>query len=330
MPQGEKAVYADLVSRQLAEAAHQLNRVADTLYFGGGTPSLLPVKSLAQIIKAAQAGFGLRQAEITMEANPSSDLESYLKKAAQAGVNRLSVGLQSANKDELELLGRQHTAAQCKQAVLAAKAAGIDNVSVDIMLALPNQTKQKLTETLHFVESLGVRHVSVYLLKIEADTPFARGKLPLPDEDAAADLYLTACEQLEQLGFAQYEISNFAQSGYESRHNLKYWQGEEYLGLGPSAHSYINGNRFHFERDLEAYQTAPCPIMDGEGGSFEEKAMLQLRLVQGLPVPPDGQMARQAKRYEQAGLVEITQDRIRLTPKGFLVSNRLIAALLYG
>lgn len=152
------------------------------------------------------------------------------------------------------------------------------------MLAVPGQTVNSLKDSIAFCADAGVRHVSAYILKIEEGTRFyeKRGELTLPDEDATCELYLTACEELEKRGFMQYEISNFAEPGYESRHNLKYWDCDEYLGIGPAAHSFIDGRRFFFPRDIESFIAGCEPTDDGEGGSFEEYLMLRLRLNKGL------------------------------------------------
>lgn len=168
--------------------------------------------------------------------------------------------------------------------VRLAGAAGIQNLSLDLMLGIPGQTAESLRRSIDFCTQAGVCHISAYLLKIEEGTPFAqrRASLVLPNEDTVCDLYEQACEELEAAGFQQYEISNFARHGFESRHNLKYWNAEEYLGLGASAHSFLGGKRFFYPRDRNAFLRGEGPIQDGEGGSFEEYAMLRMRLADGL------------------------------------------------
>lgn len=332
--------YTDSVIAYLNTYAKKLNRPADTLYFGGGTPSLLGSARLRRLIQAAKEGFFLQTAEITVEVNPAADLSAFFAELLEAGANRLSIGLQSANGDELKLLGRRHTAEQARQTVRDAQRAGFKNISLDLMLAIQNQTKESLLSSIAFCAEANIQHISSYLLKIEPGTSYHkhRSELLVPDDDAASDLYSFACEQLEKRGFLQYEISNFAKPGFESHHNLKYWHCEEYLGIGPAAHSFVDGKRFYYERNLRAFLDGCEPVRDGTGGDFEEYAMLALRLTEGITergcrarfgtgIPISVRKA--AEKYEKAGLTARTPDGFRLTEKGFLVSNKLIAALLY-
>ncbi|MCH3973018.1 MAG: radical SAM family heme chaperone HemW [Oscillospiraceae bacterium] len=319
------------------------NLRADTLYFGGGTPSLLGEARLCRIIEEARRDFGLEDAEITLEANPGKALYPLFKAVHAVGVNRVSLGLQSADAQELALLGRQHTAADAARAAEDAHRAGIDNVSLDLMLAVPGQTEQTLQKSVRFCESCGVTHLSMYLLRVEEHTAFwqRRQELALPDDDRAAELYLAACALAEQGGLAQYEISNFARLGYESRHNLKYWNLEPYLGLGPAAHSYLFGRRFYWPRSLRGFLAGSPPLPEEDAqisaGSFAEYAMLRLRLTAGLSetacrrlfghgIP--AKMRETARRYVPAGLAELSPQRLRLTRRGFLVSTPLLEELL--
>ena len=331
--------YTNSLLEHIKRYASELNRRADTLYFGGGTPNLLGEERLTRLIAQAKEGFALDEAEITLEVNPSEDLSGFLKAVRAAGANRLSIGLQSANEDELQLLGRRHTVQQASKAVRDAQDAGFDNISLDLMIATQNQTKQSLLRSIAFCADAGVQHISAYLLTIEPHTAYYKIKeqLQVPNEDETCDLYLFACEELAKRGFLQYEISNFAKPGYESRHNLKYWQCEEYLGLGPAAHSFVDGKRFYYERDLNAFMRGCDPVQDGTGGDFEEFAMLALRLTEGLTeqncqsrfghgIPDSVRIV--AQQYEKAGLTVCTPDGLRLTTKGFLVSNTLLAELL--
>lgn len=314
---------------------------ADTLYFGGGTPSLLGAERLCRITEAAQKKYGLENAEITAEANPEGVDDDFFRGIRAAGINRLSFGLQSANDGELKELGRKHSASQAAKAVESAQKAGFQNITLDLMLAIEGQTEQSLRRSVEFCTNLGVRHVSAYLLKLEPGTAYYknRAELALPDEDAAANLYLLACEELGRHGLKQYEISNFAEPGFESRHNLKYWRCEEYWGLGPAAHSFVNGKRFHYGRSIGAFLRGERPEQDGEGGSFEEFAMLKMRLTEGLrdeaclarfgqPVPE--RIMRAARKYESAGLTVCTPEGFHFTPKGFLVSDALTAEILFA
>ncbi len=333
--------YTDSIIKNINAYGSSLGRRADTLYFGGGTPNLLGARRLASLIASAKGNFGLSDAEITLEVNPAEDLSGFLSEIHKAGANRLSFGLQSADEDELLLLGRRHTAAQAKKAVRNAQAAGFSNISLDLMLGIQSQTKESLLRSIEFCAESGVQHISAYLLKIEPHTAYYknRERLRVPDDDEASDFYLFACEELEKRGFLQYEISNFSKSGYESRHNLKYWHCEEYLGLGPAAHSFINGKRFYYDRNLSAFLRGCDPVQDGTGGGFEEYAMLAMRLTEGLteqncrerfghgiPAP----VMQTAKKYESGGLTACTKDGFHFTRKGFLVSNTLITEILYN
>lgn len=331
--------YTNSIIEKIKYYGSRLNRRADTLYFGGGTPNLLGAERLASILAVARESFGLDNAEITLEVNPAEDLGEFFKIIRAAGANRLSIGLQSAREEELSLLGRRHTAAQAAQAVRDARSAGFENISLDLMLAIQCQTKESLLRSIDFIEDADVSHVSAYLLKIEPHTAYAqkREQLSVPDDDEAGEYYLFACEELEKRGFEQYEISNFAKPGFESRHNLKYWHCEEYLGLGPAAHSFLGGKRFYYERSLGSFLNGGEPAEDGEGGGFEEYAMLALRLKEGLsdaacrerfghdlPVP----VKEAAQRYEKYGLTVCGETGFHFTQAGFLVSNTLISEIL--
>ena len=230
---GVPRAYVDALLRELSRFAPDAPLRPDTLYFGGGTPSLLDPADAARLIAAAQP---LPGAEITLEANPETVTEDSLRAFREAGVNRISFGVQSARDSQLKTLGRPHTAKQARAAFAAARRAGFENISGDIMLALPHYTQAEFDETLELIEDGGAAHISAYLLKIEPDSAF--GRTPpegLPTSDEAADFYLYAVEQLEHHGYRQYEISNFARPGYEGKHNLIYWDCGDYLGIGPAA-----------------------------------------------------------------------------------------------
>lgn len=313
-----------------------------TIYFGGGTPSLLGPERLSRLLRQARKSFPLAPpGEVTLEANPTHVNEAFFAALAEAGFTRLSMGMQSADQEELKLLGRAHSPENVKEAVKAAQRAGFRNISLDMMLGLPGGSREKLGRTIAFASGLGVQHISAYILKVEPDTPFASAGLVLPDGDETAEEYLFCVEELARQGFFQYEISNFSHPGFESRHNLIYWQGEEYLGIGPGAHSFQNGRRFYFPRDLEGFLAGSAPADDGPGGSFPEYAMLRLRLTEGLSEAgcgerfgPAGERAFR-RLLENAKtcpphLIRISPQSLRFTPEGFLVSNALLLRLLEG
>ena len=303
----------------------------DTLYLGGGTPSLLTPAQVAQLIDAAAP---VPKAEITLEANPDTVTLESLQGYRRAGVNRLSVGVQSASDTQLRRLGRPHDAAAARAALYLARQAGFENLSGDLMLALPNYTTQEFDQTLELLIEGGVTHISSYLLKLEPKTPF--GLHPpkgLPDEDAAADFYLYAVDRLAAAGFSQYEISNFAKPGYESRHNLIYWTCGDYLGLGPAAYSCMGGVRFHYPADLRGFLAGRSETVQDGTLDAVEYIMLATRLNAGLDLSYLATRwgIRLGSRHlqllhacEKAGLCTLTPDRLTLTPKGMLVQNSIL------
>lgn len=342
LPAREEAMdaYVRRLRELLPRFAENDPRSLGTVYFGGGTPSLLGPARLSAVLEEAARCFSLSpEAEITCEANPTGLSQAFFPGLRAAGFNRLSLGLQSANQDELRLLGRRHSPQDAARAVEAARAAGFGNLSLDLMLALPGGSMGKLESSIDFAVSLRPEHLSTYILKVEPDTPFARQGVPQPEEDRAADEYLFCVEELARRGYCQYEISNFAQPGFESRHNLVYWRCQEYLGLGPGAHSFLKGRRFFWARNLSAFLQGAEPVDDGPGGSFSEFAMLNLRLTQGLTESACearfGRMGKEEfRRMHQgaqalpASLFRLDGERVALTPEGFLVSNAILARLL--
>lgn len=314
------------------------NRPIDTIYLGGGTPSLLKQR-LMSIINTAKTAFEVsNHCEITLEINPEGDTESILQYAKEAGVNRLSIGMQSGNDEELEALGRRHTVLYTVNAVQTARKLGFNNISLDLMLGLPNSNLESLEKSLEVLCKLNPEHISAYILKIEENTAFFKmqDKLNLPDDDAIAEQYLFVCQYLENKGYEHYEISNFCKKEMISRHNLKYWQGDEYLGIGPAAHSFIDGKRYFYPRSLKDFLNGNEPINDGCGGGEEEYIMLSLRLKKGLsPSVYKNKFGKElscdfiskCKAFEKAGLMS-AKDNISLTDKGMLVSNSIITELL--
>lgn len=333
------AAYVLAAASDLRETGGSLSRggekpQADTLYFGGGTPGLLPPELLGELFRAAGEGFSLSEgAEVTLETNPNIASPSRLAAWREMGINRLSIGMQSAQEEELSALGRRHSPQDAARAVRAAAEAGIENLSLDIMLGIPGQTPESLRQTLEFAVNLPVTHLSLYILKTEPGTPYWESPLlsRCMGEDALADAYLSSVEFLEEAGYRQYEISNFSRPGWESRHNLKYWRCQEYLGFGPGAHSFYQGRRTAYPRDLSAYTAKARRLpTDEAAGGLDERILLGLRLREGIPLSLlRGKKAREKiPSYCHAGYTAVEGERLHLTPKGFLVSNELIVQLL--
>ncbi len=314
---------------------------ADSVYFGGGTPSLLPAGLLEKIMNAVGRKFSLSgDCEVTLEANPNTVDEEKLRGYRSLGVNRISFGIQSCKDNELYTLGRLHSFSEAKRSVEAAQRAGFENISGDIMLGIPHQTPETALESVHKICGLGLCHVSAYMLKIEEGTRFDCPEIRAlcPDDDTVADIYLAAVWELSRLGFEQYEISNFARPGRESRHNMKYWTGEEYIGFGPSAHSYYSGKRFYFTDDIAAFvkdPLEPAVTEDNAPDRLAEYVMLGLRLCKGIKLDGIEKLGGNAaglgdltQKYIAAGLMKKTAGGFALTPEGFLVSNGIIAEIL--
>ncbi len=305
-----------------------------TVYFGGGTPSLLTPQQVTDILSGLIIA---PNAEITLEANPETVTLEKLQGYRKAGVNRISFGVQTAKQQSLETLGRIHFNQKVTEAFENAKKAGFENISGDVMLGLPDYSNKELDDTVQLLSDLGATHISAYMLKIEQGTPFAKN-IPqnLPDEDAMSDFYLYACEKIESMGYRQYEISNFAKEGCQSQHNNIYWKLENYVGIGPSAHSCFNGKRFYYPRDIKQFIENPQTIPDGEV-DIDEYIMLSLRLKSGLNLAELKEkwnkeltplQLKKLEMLEKQGLITFENNTVSLTPKGFLVENAIACEIM--
>ncbi len=325
----------------------------DSIYFGGGTPSLLHPSQVERILELACKLFSLSESvEITLETNPGTIDQQKLKGYHLAGVNRLSIGVQSFDDHMLEVLGRIHTAHQADDAVKAARWAGFDNVGIDLIHALPGQTMQMWRDDLHHALDLTPEHLSVYGLTIEEGTPFAERyaeNTDIPDEDLAADMFETADTLLTTDGYEHYEIANYARPGYRSRHNSGYWKRDGYLGLGAGAHSFLRsgkyGTRFGNTPDLDEYAISitrgKLPRRDKIGLSREDSLaefmFLGLRMADGVT---SGDFEREfgttlwehfGKVMDELagqGLLTADEHGVRLTRRGMLLSNRIFVRFL--
>lgn len=323
--------YVDALLRELAGCT----RRPDTVYFGGGTPGLLTPEQVGQLLAAADP---LPGAEITLETNPDVVTPDRLAGFRAAGITRLSLGVQSARDEQLRRLGRTHTAAAAAAALQAARDAGFRELCGDIMLALPHYSQTEFEETLALLQRGGCTHISAYLLKIEPGTAFERFPPEgLPDADAAADFYLYACRRLEEEGYRQYEISNFARPGHEGQHNLLYWECEDYLGLGPAAHSCLKGVRRFWPSDTAGF-VAGTLREEVEGRcDAEDYLLMQLRLTSGLCLKDyyarggaefDRRKLRFIQQCADYGYARFDGQVLALTPAGMVVQNSILEELL--
>ncbi len=328
--------YCRVLARQLIEKAEDAcDYLVDTVYFGGGTPSYFGANRLVSLLETVQEHYHLsKDCEITAEANPESARSVQdLRMMRHCGFNRLSLGMQSSDEKELQMLGRIHHFAQVRQAVEAARKAGFSNISLDLMYGLPGQTVSVWEKSLADAVSLAPEHLSCYALKVEEGTPLAARKVSLPSDEMQAECYLTAVSYLAQNGYAQYEISNFAQDGKFSRHNMKYWTLGAYLGFGPGAHSDFGGERFAVSRDLAAFLRGEHRESERSAISprerEQERIMLGLRTVNGIEDDARLAAARQfLQKCEKEHLAVLRDGFWHLTPQGFLVSNAVILGVL--
>jgi len=317
----------------------------DTVFFGGGTPSLLTPDEFYSVAEAIAESFDISAVrEFTLEANPKTVTLKKLLSFKSCGVNRISIGMQSIHENELKILGRIHSYREFLEAYELAFSSGISNVNVDVMYGIPEQTEDSFRKTLDAVVSLNPSHISAYGLILEENTRFfdMREKLNFPTEDAECDMYAYACEYLRENGYRHYEISNYAREGQESLHNIRYWRCEEYIGVGAAAHSYFNGKRYANTQNLSEYLSLKngqytyeetLTVSDMES----EFVMLGLRLADGISLTEykrkfgrefiSGREA-EINRYINAGYMTLISDRIALTERGFYVSNTILGNLI--
>lgn len=317
---------------------------ADTIYFGGGTPSLLSGKQVYRILDSIEKNVRLISPEITLETNPTASERQKLRDFRSAGVNRLSIGVQSFSDCELSSLGRLHSADQAENAVYQAQEAGFENISCDLMAGVPEQTPETLTASAKRLVSSGTPHISAYMLKIESGTPFDTEEIrkASADDELMSEMYLSLCDFLSGYGYEHYEISNFSKPGYCSKHNMKYWRLEPYIGLGASAHSDYRNVRSECPGDINAFISAerqPVRIIEKDPDRAQEYLMLSLRLSEGLNknildglcgencVFTAESVFKRAEKLCRSGLAKIENDVLRLTDKGFLLSNSIILYL---
>ena len=337
---GKRSAYIEALLSEIRGYERAEPICVDTVFFGGGTPSLLEPVELEKILGEIRSVFSLLPtAEITLEANPGTLTEQKLVSYKSLGVNRLSIGVQSIHDNELKKLGRIHSHDDFLKGYRMARDAGFDNVSVDLMYGIPEQTLQSFEKTLDAVIALSPEHISAYGLIVEEGTPFytMRDHLTLPDEDSECDMYELAVSKLSAEGYSHYEISNYAKEGRASRHNLHYWRRDEYIGVGVAAHSYFNDVRYSNPDSLDDYLRGDSSTRDTDVDASFEKAMLALRLAEGLSLSEyekqfshsftDGREASISK-YVSLGYMTLTNGRLALTDSGMYVSNAILSDLL--
>lgn len=319
-------------------AAAMRDYTVDTVFFGGGTPTFLDPSDLIGILEEIRSAFALSDdAEITTECNPATVDFEVLSALRQAGFNRLSLGAQSLIDAELKALGRIHSAPDFVATLGDARRAGFDNVNVDLMFGIPLQTAESFRHTLSDIVSLAPEHLSLYGLILEENTPFYRRRdtLPLPDEDTERAMYMEGAAFLEENGYRQYEISNFARGGFASRHNLKYWLREDYLGLGLAAHSCLGNKRFYNTSDINEYLLGNRTAGEETLSRHDvlcERIMLSMRLADGCDFTALGDAGKPyldtLLSYEKTGLVKKTPHGAAFTKEGFYVSNSILSDVL--
>ncbi len=338
-----KSLYVKRLCEEIRASAERLGGdlpTADTLYFGGGTPTLLSAEQLSEIIDTVDTCFSIEDgAEISCEANPKTANLEKLNGMRSLGINRLSIGMQSVHDNELRALGRIHNFEDFCNIYLDARRAGFENISADLMYGIPEQTVESFARSVETLAVMHPEHISSYSLTVEPGTNFARRQdsLILPDDDSVADMYILMSEMLGKYGYEKYEISNFAHKGQVSRHNLKYWRREDYLGFGPAAHSFFGGVRFSNSRDIEGYLNGVdirelSEVISG-GEAMDEYVMLSMRLSEGINISEFDRLFKvdfmshygdSFKRFSPE-YVYIDGNVCRFTDRGMFVSNYILS-----
>jgi len=321
----------------------------DTIYFGGGTPSVLEISEIVDILEVIHKNFKVvDEPEITFEANPDDLSEAFLRQLIKTGINRLSIGIQSFFDDDLKQMHRIHSANEAKNAILKSQASGFNNINIDLIYGLPDLTISKWNNNLEQAFKLNIQHLSLYHLTIEPRTVYShwlkKGRIKLPEEEQSIDQFKLLREKTRDNGFIHYEISNFAKEGFFSRHNLTYWQGGNYLGVGPSAHSYngtlrgwnIANNRKYIEAVTNKQVLSEEEILD-EKTRYNDYVMTSLRTMWGIDKIRLNQFsdtilkifAEASAPFFQRGLLENKNNTVVLTEKGFLLADSIISELFY-
>lgn len=337
-------MFEKYIDTLLSEAEEYKGEEIDSIFIGGGTPTILPPKLITRLLKGIHNIFGISSnAEISCEGNPGTITDEKISALIDGGINRMSVGVQSFNDKELKVIGRIHDAKTAYNTVCKIRKRGISNINIDIMTALPNQTPKSLNETLKTAVELPINHISAYSLIIEDGTPlekdYSKGLITVPDEDEDREMYADTVEFLKKFGFNRYEISNFAKQGYECRHNLKYWSCDEYIGLGAAAHSYIGEERFFNSNNIKEYITDNKreKITLSEADKISEFMMMGLRKCSGININEfknrfgksiDEVFGAELNKFMRLDLMQYHNGIYCLTDRGIDVSNSVMCEFL--
>ncbi len=333
--------YVEAVLNEIKGYKDRLNGqyVADSVYFGGGTPTIIKPESLYKIMEALRDLMEVnKNSEISMEANPNTLTFEKLREYREIGINRLSIGVQSLNDDILKKIGRVHDSRQAIESIDRAKSAGFSNINTDVMFNIPGQEVSDIEDTISRLIERNIEHISFYSLKLEKGTPMyaleKNNKIVMPDEEYEREMYYAGRSLMERKNLLQYEISNFSKKGFECRHNLKYWSQDEYIGLGPSAHSFMDGVRYSNPADLKMYCVSGFNRIVHERMNYEdlmfEYIMLRLRLSEGVDIHEFNSRfstdfikiyQEQISHLGKNNLIELSDGHIKLTEKGMDISN---------
>ncbi|PWM45533.1 MAG: hypothetical protein DBX47_04400 [Clostridiales bacterium] len=298
-----------------------------TIYIGGGTPSVLGGKAIRKIAEEIYSVFNVDEnIEFTVEVNPESVSAEFISEIISAGVNRISMGIQSFNDEELKILGRRASSQKCKDAFTIIRDGGIENISIDLMLAVPGQTDKTLEYSLKQAVSLSPEHISAYLLKIEKDTVFEKKGITEASDDIQQKMYLFTSNYLISNGYEHYEISNYAKPGFKSKHNLSYWKMIPYIAFGAGAYGFDGKTRYYYNKNIDDFMCKNIEEVLDEKTIEEERVMLGLRTSDGVLLPTD--KISYADNLIKNGYMKKVNNKYALTPKGFLVSNKIISDIL--
>lgn len=339
--ENEKDKYISSLINEIKDFSQTGKRNVDSIYIGGGTPSLLSKEQISTIFNTLKESFIIENnCEITIECNPNSLTEEKLITYKNLGVNRLSIGVQSLNDEDLSFIGRLHDSKTAISAIRLAKAVGFDNISVDLLIGLKNSTSESFLSQLEMLIKEDVKHISTYMLQVEENTPLAsqvkNNPDLLPSDDECVDIYSKTANFLQLNGFLRYEVSNFAKKGYESKHNLKYWSGENYIGFGLSAHSYINKTRFANSNNFEDYYSRKLALKENLTTSqlIEEHIMLGLRCKNGIDLNYlknlnyDLENNKTLNDFVEKNILIKQNNKVFINPEYYGVNNYIIVQLL--